>query len=102
MDKIVTEFEGKKLEFTADEVIRRFQLRGLRRKDGKAMEVLETIKVSKAVKLVSESGSEVLVPAGDHISINKDFVLGHITDEDMELLYIRDVTRLLTSKVINI
>lgn len=101
MQKLVTVVDGKNMEFSADEVIRKFQLRGLRRLDGTEIPITESFQTRKECRLISDS-KEIEVPVGAHITVDENFQLGFIMDEDMQALYARDVPRKLESKEIRI
>lgn len=82
------------------DVIKRFQLKGLRYKSGEdtLTKVMESFKVNKDVQIFHSEDSEVpidTVRAGDHLIIELSGLYS-MTDEEMTQEYIRDVPRRLS------
>lgn len=94
--------EDEPMVFSPDDIIRRFQLRGLRRVDGTEIGIIESFQTRKECKIIDPKGNSVEVPIGAHVTIDSEFNLGFISDEDMTEIYFRDVDRKLESKEVKI
>lgn len=94
--------DGKLIKFTRDEVIRRFQLRGLRRLDGSELPMhLESFQLSKRADIELDGNVEGVGHPGDHVIIDQ-YEMFIIPDEYFKENYIRldsEDSRVFTSKV---
>ena len=94
--------EDEPIVFSPDDIIRRFQVRGLRRVDGTEIGGIETFQTRKECKIIDPKGNSIDVPIGAHVTVDSEFNLGFILDSDMNEIYIRDVDRKLESKEVRI